>query len=79
MAELRNVSGTQAKRAFEKDDWVVRKTGNKPKGSHLWVMKKPGHWNHLSIPNKPALRIGTLMKLIKAAGLTPEEFAALLE
>lgn len=80
MAGLRDVSGSDAKRAFEQAGWVERKrTARKAKGSHLWILKKDGNPNHLSITNKSPLGIGLLLKLIRAAGMTREEFEALLD
>lgn len=41
-------------------------------------MTKPGHKANLSIPQHRELSVGTLRSLIRAAGLSVEEFLALL-
>lgn len=46
-------------------------------GSHL-VMTKPGERANLSIPQHRELSVGTLRALIRAAGLTVEQFLDLL-
>lgn len=76
MPEVPRVTASEAIDAFEKAGFeVVRK-----KGSHR-MMKKPGHRYTLSIPdhgNKP-LGTGLLDSQIDAAGLTREQFIALLD
>ncbi len=47
-------------------------------GSHV-VMIKSGVRANLSIPQHKELSAGTLRALIRAAGMTVEEFLALLE
>jgi len=73
MAKLANISGKEAAKAFEKAGW--QRMGQV--GSHL-VLSKPGVRTNLSIPQHKELSVGTLRALIKAAGLTVEEFLALL-
>jgi hypothetical protein len=46
-------------------------------GSHL-VMAKPGARANLSIPQHKELTVGTLRALIRAAGMTVDEFLGLL-
>jgi predicted RNA binding protein YcfA (HicA-like mRNA interferase family) len=46
-------------------------------GSHL-VMTKPGERANLSIPQHKELSTGTLRSLIRAAGLTVDQFINLL-
>jgi hypothetical protein len=41
-------------------------------------MTKPGHRAKLSIPQHKELSVGTLRSLIRAAGLTVDEFLDLL-
>ena len=48
------------------------------KGSHL-ILKKPETFYTLSVPDHDELDPGTLRSLIRKAGLTIEEFAALLQ
>ena len=75
MPKLPSVSGKAAIKAFAGVGFeVVRKAG-----SHH-VMKRDGHPNLLTVPvhgNKDVAN-GTLRALISAAGLTIEEFVALL-
>ena len=46
-------------------------------GSHL-VMTKPGQRANLSVPQHKELSVGTLRALIRASGLTVDEFLELL-
>ncbi len=73
MARLANISGKAAAKAFEKAGWVA--IGQV--GSHL-VLVKEGVRVNLSIPQHKELSIGTLRALIRAAGLSVDEFLALL-
>jgi len=73
MARLPVVSGRQAVQAFEKAGWhFVRQ-----RDSHL-IMSKPEAWANLSIPDDKELSPGTLRALVRAAGMSVEEFTALL-
>lgn len=73
MARLANISGKEAAKVFEKAGWNV--AGQV--GSHL-VMTKPGLHVNLSIPQHKDLSVGTLRALIRHAGMTVDEFLALL-
>ncbi len=73
MAQLPVISGAQAVRAFGKSGW----TKDRQRGSHL-VMLKPGCNVSLSVPQHRELAPGTLRALIRAAGMTVDEFIALL-
>jgi predicted RNA binding protein YcfA (HicA-like mRNA interferase family) len=73
MGRLANVSGRDAAKAFQKAGWQA--VGQV--GSHL-VMTKPGVRVNLSIPQHKELSVGTLRALIRAAGLTVDEFLAQL-
>ena len=73
MARLANISGREAVTAFEKASW--KRVGQV--GSHV-VMTKAGLRVNLSIPQHKELSVGTLRALIRHAGLTIEEFLALL-
>jgi len=68
------VSGAQAVRAFERAGWVIARR----KGSHV-ILKKPGTFHTLSVPDHDELDPGTLRALIRKAGLTVDEFSALLD
>jgi len=72
MPKLPVVSGAQAVRAFERAGWRV----DRQRGSHV-VMLKTGHIASLSIPQHRELAPGTLRSLIRAAGMTVEEFSHL--
>ena len=73
MGKLHNISGKEAAKAFQKAGWQT--TGQV--GSHL-VMVKPGVRVNLSIPQHKELSVGTLRALIRSAGMTVDEFLALL-
>lgn len=73
MGRLSNISGKEAVKAFKSAGWQV--IGQV--GSHL-VMTKPGMRVNLSIPQHKELSVGTLRALIGHAGLSVEEFLALL-
>jgi predicted RNA binding protein YcfA (HicA-like mRNA interferase family) len=74
MARLANISGKEAVKAFEKAGW--QKIGQV--GSHV-VMVKAGVRANLSIPQHKELSIGTLRALIRAAGLSVDDFLASLQ
>lgn len=73
MARLANISGKEVVKAFEKAGWQA--IGQV--GSHL-VMVKSGVRINLSVPQHKELSVGTLRALIRHAGMTVEEFLALL-
>jgi predicted RNA binding protein YcfA (HicA-like mRNA interferase family) len=73
MARLANISGKEASKAFQKAGWQA--IGQV--GSHL-VLSKPGLRVNLSIPQHKELSVGTLRALIRHAGMTVEEFLALV-
>jgi len=73
MGRLGNISGKEAVKVFEKAGW--QPIGQV--GSHL-VMIKPGVRVNLSIPQHKELSVGTLRALIRNAGMSVEEFLALL-
>jgi predicted RNA binding protein YcfA (HicA-like mRNA interferase family) len=73
MSKLGNISGKDAVKAFSKAGW--QSMGQV--GSHL-VMTKAGHRANLSIPQHKELSVGTLRALIRASGLTIDEFLELL-
>ena len=73
MARLPVVSGADAGHAFPRDGWRT----SRQRGSHV-VMLKGGHIASLSIPQHRELAPGTLRSLIRAPGLSVDEFVALL-
>lgn len=73
MGKLGNNSGKDAAKAFEKAGWLPRGQT----GSHL-VLTKTGVRANLTVPLHSELSIGTLRSLIRASGLTVDEFIELL-
>jgi predicted RNA binding protein YcfA (HicA-like mRNA interferase family) len=73
MPKLPVLSGAEAVRAFQRDGW----RSDRQRGSHV-IMLKVGHTASLSIPQHRTLAPGTLRALIRSAGLTVEDFLALL-
>jgi len=73
MPKLPVISGAEAVRAFERAGW----RRDRQRGSHL-IMLRAGNIASLSIPQHDELAPGTLRSLIRAAGLTVEEFSRLL-
>jgi len=76
MSELPVVTGPEAIRAFQKLGFRLERV----RGSHH-VLKRPGHVYLLTVPvhaSKP-LKPGTLRNLIRAAGISVEEFTELLD
>ena len=69
MAGLPIISGTEAVKAFERAGWSV----NRRRGSHV-VLLKAGHRASLSVPQHRELAPGTLRSLVRAAGMTVDEF-----
>jgi predicted RNA binding protein YcfA (HicA-like mRNA interferase family) len=73
MPPLPVVSGAQAVKAFQRAGWVV----NRQKGSHV-IMLKSGNIASLSIPQHHEIAPGTLRSLIRASGMTVQEFIEVL-
>jgi predicted RNA binding protein YcfA (HicA-like mRNA interferase family) len=73
MVKLPVVSGADAVKAFQRAGWRL----DRQRGSHV-VLLRPGHIASLSVPQHPELAPGTLRELIRAPGLSVEEFVALL-
>jgi predicted RNA binding protein YcfA (HicA-like mRNA interferase family) len=72
MASLPVISGREAVKAFQKLGFVF----HHQKGSHIILYHDNGR--HLSVPDHRELDRGTLRALIRGAGITVEEFVALL-
>jgi predicted RNA binding protein YcfA (HicA-like mRNA interferase family) len=60
--------------AFQKLGWQVARQ----RGSHI-ILTKPGHLATLSVPNHATVARGTLRSLIVRAGVSVEEFLAVVE
>ncbi len=72
MPKLPLISGAETVKTFERAGW--RK--DRQRGSHV-VMLKAGEIASLSVPQHRELAPGTLRSLIRAAGITVEEFVGL--
>ena len=73
MPRLPVVSGAEVVRAFERNGWRV----DRQRGSHV-ILVRSGHIASLSVPQHREIAPGTLRSLIRAAGISVEEFLALL-
>jgi len=72
MPELPKLGGRAVVKAFGRDGWeLVRR-----KGSHM-ILVKEGSIATLSVPDHREIAPGTLRGLIRASGLTAEQFIAL--
>jgi predicted RNA binding protein YcfA (HicA-like mRNA interferase family) len=60
--------------AFRKLGWEAARQ----RGSHI-ILTKPGHPATLSVPDHSQVARGTLRALITRAGLTAEEFLAVVQ
>jgi predicted RNA binding protein YcfA (HicA-like mRNA interferase family) len=73
MSALPSVSGERAVRVFQKAGWIK----DRQRGSHA-ILIKPGHAASLSVPQHREVAPGTLRALIRAAGMSVDEFVALM-
>ena len=73
MAALPSVSGERAVRVFQKAGWIK----DRQRGSHV-ILIKPRHPATLSVPQHREVAPGTLRALIRAAGMSVDEFVALM-
>jgi predicted RNA binding protein YcfA (HicA-like mRNA interferase family) len=69
MPFLPSVSGRKVVRAFQALGWQVARQ----RGSHI-ILVKEGHTATLSVPDHKEVAKGTLRSLIRAAGITVDEF-----
>ena len=72
MARLPVLSGAEAVKVFHKAGWTV----DRKRGSHV-ILVKDGQPATLSVPDHKELAKGTLRSLIRAAGMTTEDFETL--
>ncbi len=72
MPTLPGLSGRAVVKAFVRDGWQLARQ----KGSHI-ILVKDGSWATLSVPDHREVAPGTLRSLIRASGLTVDEFLAL--
>jgi predicted RNA binding protein YcfA (HicA-like mRNA interferase family) len=73
MPKLPSIDASDVVRAFEALGWTVARQ----RGSHI-IMVRDGHMATLSIPDHNPVARGTLRSLVRAAGLTVDEFVAAL-
>ena len=71
MGHLPRLSGREAVKVFEKLGWRVARQ----RGSHI-IMIKAEATVTLSVPDHDEIAKGTLRSLIRAAGVTVDEFAS---
>lgn len=74
MSKLPVVSGKEALKAFQKIGYEL----DHQTGSHMILRRTMAPFRRLTVPNHKELAKGTLRSLIREAGLTIEEFTALL-
>jgi predicted RNA binding protein YcfA (HicA-like mRNA interferase family) len=74
MSKLPVVSGREAVAAFQKVGYEV----DHQTGSHVILRNAEPPYRRLTVPNHKEIAKGTLRSLIREAGLTIEEFVALL-
>jgi predicted RNA binding protein YcfA (HicA-like mRNA interferase family) len=75
MSKLPTTSGLEAVRAFGRLGYEQ----DHQTGSHMILRNRTPPHRRLSIPNHKELAKGTLRSLIREAGLTVDEFVALLD
>jgi len=73
MAILPALSGREVVRIFEANRWNIARQ----RGSHV-ILVEHGHLATLSVPDHREVAKGTLRSLIRASGLTPDEFLSLI-
>ena len=72
MARLPVLSGADAVKVVQKAGWTI----DRQRGSHV-ILVKDGHLATLSVPDHNELAKGTLRSLIRAAGITIDDFEVL--
>ncbi len=74
MSKLPVVSGSETLKAFQKIGYRL----DHQTGSHMILRRASSPFRRLTVPNHRELAKGTLRSLIREAGLTVQEFMALL-
>lgn len=74
MTRLPVVSGRDAVKAFQRAGYSV----DRQKGSHIQLRQNTAPHRRLTVPDHGVLARGLLRALIRDAGLTVDEFQALL-
>ncbi len=72
MPVLPTLSGREVVKAFARGGWQMARQ----RGSHM-ILVKEGQMATLSVPDHREVAKGTLRSLIRASGLSVEEFASL--
>lgn len=73
MSQLPVISGTECIKALEKADFFV----DRQRGSHIILIREEPRTT-VTVPNHKELDKGTLRAIIRQAGLSVDEFVALL-
>jgi predicted RNA binding protein YcfA (HicA-like mRNA interferase family) len=73
MSKLPVISGAECVKALEQIDFLV----NRQRGSHIMMVREDPRMT-VTVPNHPELDRGTLRSIIRQAGLSVDEFVALL-
>jgi predicted RNA binding protein YcfA (HicA-like mRNA interferase family) len=71
MAKLPSLSGREVVTILERLGWTIARQ----RGSHV-ILVKYGHVATLSVPDHKEVAKGTLRSLVRAAGLSVDEFVA---
>ncbi len=71
MPKLPVMSGREVVRVFEKHGWEIARQ----RGSHI-ILVKTGENTTLSVPDHKEVAKGTLRGLVRAAGMTIQEFCS---
>ena len=74
MSRLPRISGRQAVRALRRLGYEI----DRQRGSHMILRQAPSPHRRLVVPDHKELPKGTLRAIIRQAGLTVDEFSALL-
>ena len=74
MSKLPIISGKEVVRVLKKLGYEI----DHQTGSHMILRKTEGEHRRLTVPNHQEVAKGTLLAIIKQAGLTKEEFLELL-
>jgi len=74
MSKLPVISGQDCVKALQKIGFVIRRQ----KGSHI-IMQRHDPYAMVVVPNHKTMKPGTLRKVIRDAGLSVDEFNALLD
>ncbi len=75
MVRLPAVSGRDLVRALERIGYIV----DRQKGSHVVLRQTAPPFRRITVPDHKEMAKGTLRAILRATGLTTEEFVALLK